>query len=1165
MDLDLKDVAACQHCGYESYEEAIKDNICPRCHKAFADDEAEESGSDTGSADEDDEEESRPAPKGKKKKKGKKGKKGKAAPPPPPQNKKVVLDEKFKAAVFDALRRSDAGEAQQLCVDLVDGNEEHAKQIYAHLLEIARKKNWIGAGPAPTPVQVVPVQVVAISGPHAQQAQAEDGFKTMPVPADPGGALPIPAGLFGDALPLPPGIFPPGTPGAETQDFPAGGLETQDFPPGQLQPQDPTVHFPAPGGAAFQHAGPAPFHPNDPTVQLPPRAAAQAFAPNLPPPATRGPQPGRPGSGVHGVAPASSPHGVGPRPGSAVQPALPQTPRPAATRLTAPPASVPSASAPPATAAAPPPPPVEKDPEERGFLGRVAVEGRAAQVQLLCLAGHHAAAKELAQSTLVRDPYSARAHAALGDALCGLGQEPQALQSYQNAVRADPNDPAIVRGYAQVLTRLGRHTDAIAAYRRIVGPGKGEARDVVALATALRRVGDVAGAQRVHEELLRRDPQSLEPVRQQAEALLGANDIEGAAGALERILGKEAAPFPIATALAESLAPRAAGSPRATLACARTWLVAGRPLAAVRLLLPLVARDPQQPEPHRWLGLAYSRLGAHELAEEQLVPLVARGAATADELLALGEGYLERGDFGRGIQALGQAAKARPEDGAVRRALARALAAQGDLEGALRELKSAAEGQDHAALEEELDRVTERAFVQRLRRLEARLQVAPDDAQARLDLADALAQRGDVAEALTHVERAAKAPDSLEAAVALCERLREEKDARRPATLLAGRLLEEGGQAERALALLEEHLSQSPDDAEVRLLLYRCASSCGRMQDAVVGLRGLLADASPPLLDEAARLAERLLEQEGYQGLAPSAARARRRLGHLDRAAALFERHLEAEPEDLEARRELAQLLEASGKHDKAYDVLRVVLQDGATSAELERLAQLALAAGKVDAAVEQLRQAASRAPDDLVLKGLLEGAEARAREPQLAALEKSTKDEDRLRLAGLLVEAGKLDQAREVLRALGRLGEHPELALLRFSAEHLARAGKTQKAEAALRALGRALSYAPGSEQHKALLGRVAGLYEHTGERRAARRVLLELHALAPGAQDVEARLEALSDDGAGPAGAAIDQRVVELIDVGAPLGTIFDALQTADLSLDARRLETFRGAAPE
>ena len=37
-------------------------------------------------------------------------------------------------------------------------------------------------------------------------------------------------------------------------------------------------------------------------------------------------------------------------------------------------------------------------------------------------------------------------------------------------------------------------------------------------------------------------------------------------------------------------------------------------------------------------------------------------------------------------------------------------------------------------------------------------------------------------------------------------------------------------------------------------------------------------------------------------------------------------------------------------------------------------------------------------------------------------------------RHAALLVEAGKLDQAREVLRALGRLGEHPELALLRHA-----------------------------------------------------------------------------------------------------------------------------------
>jgi hypothetical protein len=108
---------------------------------------------------------------------------------------------------------------------------------------------------------------------------------------------------------------------------------------------------------------------------------------------------------------------------------------------------------------------------------------------------------------------------------------------------------------------------------------------------------------------------------------------------------------------------------------------------------------------------------------------------------------------------------------------------------------------------------------------------------------------------------------------------------------------------------------------------------------------------------------------------------------------------------------------------------------------------------------------------------------------------------------------------------------------------------------------VARALGYAPGSDPHKQLLCRIAAMYEHAGERRAARRVYLAVHALDPRFQDVEARLDAMSDDMAVQVTAgAPDARLLELVDVGVPLGTIFDALQAQDLTLDARRLESFR-----
>ncbi len=1271
MDLDLKDVISCPHCRYECYEDDLQEGRCPRCQRPMHPEEEDE-GDDAGPAPKGP---ARRGPAGKGKPKGKSppgragakgpGGKGPAKPTPTPAPaKRVVLDEQFKASVFAALRKADAPTAQRLCLDKVEGNEEHAKQIYGHLLEIAKKKGWVGvdaqkpaAGPAP--VAVAPVAVGPAPGDPF--AAAEDCFQTMPLPSssDP---LPLPPGLLGGppgggpppafaatdgALPLPPGLLdpslasppgwsqaplaaPPGAPyappaagyasgvhpsaagyppgaGAPVPGYASGVLpQGAGYPPGAAAPGagyasgvHPAAGGYAPGGpppgagyasgvhpaaGGYAPGGPASapgypgapgagyppqggpgFSPSDPTMAFAPGSLGPApafgtsdptvaFAPGQAPllagapPGPLAPQPaGGPGSGVHAVParPGSGVHAVPARPGSGVH-------------------AVPARPGSGAHAVAPQGPPPEPDPEERGFLGRVATDGRAAQVSLLCLAGQHAAARDLAQSMLARDPFAARAHAAHGEALAGLGQDAQALQAFGNACRADPNDPVAVRGYAQLLLRLGRVPEGVAAYRRIVGPGKGDIRDVVGLATALRRLGDQAGAQRVLEELAKRDPQSLEPVRQEGEARLAQGDVEGAAEALERLLEKERPPYLLASTLAESLAPRAQASPRVAVACARALRQAGRPLPALRLLRPLLARAPQDLELRRQVGLAYARLGAGRLAEEQLVAVAQAGKAGADELLALGELYLERGDAASGIRALEQAVRARDADPDVHRALARALAAQGDLEGAVTELRRAherAQG-DQAALEDELDRITERAFLKRVRQLEERLAGEEDDPEARLALADALLQRGDVPEAVAHIERAAADAGQAEAVLALVLRHLDDAEARRPLALVLAALAQALEDPAPAVERVEAVVAEAPGDAPLRLALYRAYAAAGRMQDAVFGLQALLAEVGPPHLGEAAALAERLLEQEGYDALALPVARARRRLGDDEAAARHYARHLEADPDDLEARRELAGLHEAAGRLAEAYELLAAVLASGGggTTPELERLAMLALGAGRVRDGVELLRRAVDRHPDDLALRHQLEAAEARHRDDQIRALREANREEDRLQLAALCAEAGRSDEAKALLRALGRLGQDEELSLLRFTAEQLARAGKPAKAEAAMRQVARALGYQPASEQQKQLLYRIAQMYEHAGERGGARRTFLELHALDPAFQDVEARLDALSEDLGAHAVGAVDERLLELVDVGAPLGTLFDVLQGTDLALDARMLGSFR-----
>ena len=138
------------------------------------------------------------------------------------------------------------------------------------------------------------------------------------------------------------------------------------------------------------------------------------------------------------------------------------------------------------------------------------------------------------------------------------------------------------------------------------------------------------------------------------------------------------------------------------------------------------------------------------------------------------------------------------------------------------------------------------------------------------------------------------------------------------------------------------------------------------------------------------------------------------------------------------------------------------------------------------------------------------------------------------------------------VVTSLGE-GDTVPLDLL---ADHYARAGKSQKAEEAMRLVAKHLNHAPGSEPYKTLLYRIAGFHDRSGDRRGARRVYLEIYTLDPSFRDVNGRLEALSQDVASAGLDRPDERVIELVDVGAPLGTIFDAMQALDLTLDAKQL---------
>jgi tetratricopeptide (TPR) repeat protein len=1103
LELALKPTTPCKGCGKEYYEEELPEPDdqgrirCKRCKKILKDLNEEEEEQE----EEEEEEEEKPQ-KGRGPLLGRKGKGGgrapaKKAPPKEEPPKKVILDDKFKLEVFNAFRAGDEDRAMKRCLELVGNREVQAKQIFDHLLGIAKQKRWLGTAAKPVP----PLQ--APSGPVA--AQQRSGQVSLPPRS--GGRVGVGGTLGGMATP-PPSMAP---------------LPYQQ-PQGFVQPQI----VPAPAA-------------------LPAGVEAE-----LPP-------------GLVEVTPI-----ITPAPAMTGAPII--TPAPAPAPLLAPP---------PAPLPTPPPAPApdpNADPPEKGFLVRVALEGRLAQLELLVSARRFGPARELAQAILAREPRLARAHTLLAEALAGLGDDDAALDAAHKGARLEPDKSEQVRTYAQALARKGRLAEAVNALRRIVGPKKGEAKDAVLLADFVRRLGDEAQAKKIMDEVSSRDPQSLEPMRQTVIARTQARELEAAASELESLVQKEKPPRPLSLACATELAraleqtPEKA-TPRSVLACARALDACNKTIAAVRLLAPLVQRDPGSVDARRALGLAYARLGAAPLAEEHLKQVAGRGSAGADEFRALGELALERGDVEGATRVLLRARELRPDDAQVRRALARAYEQAGELAKAVEELEQGlVRTPNDRDLETLLASVSERAIKARVSALEARVREAPDDRKAHLELGEALFEKGEAERAFESLARAARDPYLIPRVVELVEMVIDELEEPRAAVVLLKDLHGRAGDLPRAIQTLERYL-QDKEDEELRLELLELYAQGQRVAASVEGLLALLPRASRERAPAAIALAQKILEREPMQhDLWRAVALAQRRSGDHEGAAHSLEKCVQAEPGDRAARLDLAQAFEDAGKVEPAFEALRPLVESGEPTADELSYAAALLARLERHADAVPLLRAALKKRDDPALKERLERAEAHLRDREAAALQEQVREgraseEDRKKLAGLLAESNRRAETLEILRALpGAPPGDGDAVFLRFAAEQFARRGRIDKAEAALRELCTVLAYQAGSEQEKAMLYRIGALYERAGDRRSARRAYLELVARDPHYRDAYQKLEAQEETVVVEAQESVSERgFAEFVENGTSreVKTIFDSLGSIELELDPALLAEARAAA--
>src|SRR5207237_9765397 len=95
------------------------------------------------------------------------------------------------------------------------------------------------------------------------------------------------------------------------------------------------------------------------------------------------------------------------------------------------------------------------------------------------------------------------------------------------------------------------------------------------------------------------------------------------------------------------------------------------------------------PYAERLLAATYLRLGTPARALEVLQPQLSRGNRNPQLMAVAGEAYLAVGDFPKAAQYFAQTAALDPKDAAARTRLGQVRFAEGDKEGAIRDLEAA--------------------------------------------------------------------------------------------------------------------------------------------------------------------------------------------------------------------------------------------------------------------------------------------------------------------------------------------------------------------------------------------------------------------------------------------------------------------------------------------
>lgn len=366
------------------------------------------------------------------------------------------------------------------------------------------------------------------------------------------------------------------------------------------------------------------------------------------------------------------------------------------------------------------------------------------------------------------------------------------------------------------------------------------------------------------------------------------------------------------------------------------------------------------------------------------------------------------------------------------------------------------------------------------------VEMVPGDLAAQVYLGDVLLALGD-----------------LEAAAATADRAYQLNDSS-PAVLdMVGRVAMETGQIEEAAKLFEFAVAQVPEANRLQYQLGMAYRGLGDLEKA----REHLALAGKIGVKPPDRLLEMIDEQKTGERLLLLEGRRAYNAGDFAAAAEAFQRAVDAEPESLRARVNLASALAYSGSVPQAVEELNYILEKNPQHQEaLYNLGAILRASGKYPDAVEVLTRALQVNPEDdsahyelgLAYRGLnrLQDAE---RELGLAVSGRPLDSQMQHTYGDILARLGRYQEARDVLFEAYRL--QPEDGLLAHGLARLLAAAP----DPAVRNGGVAVQLATRVVQAAPTLGHLETLAmalaeaDRCAEAAEVQRQILDLPNLAP------------------------------------------------------------------